>query len=108
MTYWYISFATDDGFRGATVVAGSNPKSALANATLRGLNPGGEAAILEVLPEMEAESDMQAMINRLVGRNEMVERGAKRARDLPQEMQDIFDEEAEMVCADCNPPSRTK
>jgi hypothetical protein len=102
MTYFYISFATDDGFLGATVVEGTSPKDALAVATLRGLNPGGEAAILEVPPEYEFAPDVRAMKNRLVSEAEMLEMGATKGRDLPQQISDAWDEEIEVVCEDCN------
>lgn len=107
MARWYISFATSidmGGFRGATVVEADDEKGALAVATLRGLNPGGEAAILFVPPEAYGEPDMAVMLNRLVGKEEMLAMGAKRHGDLPQEMQSRFDHEATFVCSCCNPP----
>jgi len=102
MTYWYISFATDRGFRGATVVEANDAKKALKAANRRGLNPGGEAAILEVPKEAEKAADFQAMINRLVGRDEMIARGGMRQGDLPVEVQAHFEEVAAFICQDCN------
>lgn len=83
MTFYYISFAGEEGFRGATVVA---ERDNLRKTWRLGLNPGGEAAILE-LPE-EAESNPEVMeevarmLNRLVPKGEIlalqaVLRGAK-------------------------------
>lgn len=104
MTYWYISFATDEAFRGATVVAATDAENALATATRLGLNPGGEAAIVEVPPEAEGEPDMQAMINRLLNKGEMIAQGGTRHGDLPEDMQDAFMDAADIVCEDCNKP----
>ena len=105
MPYWYISFAMDrehGGFRGATVVEARDPKSALASATLRGLNPGGEAAILKVPLQYEGDPDMLAMRDRLVGPKEMIARGGRRLADLPPYMKDRFEGEADFVCPTCN------
>jgi hypothetical protein len=102
MTYFYISFATKAGFRGATVVEAADSKSALTVATLRGLNPGGEAAILEVPPESESAPDLHAMKNRLVGEEEMLAMGGRKGRDLPQEINEAWDHEISVVCELCN------
>ena len=102
MTYWYISFATDDGFLGATVVEGNSAKSALAAATLRGLNPGGEAAILEVPPESESSPDVVAMKNRLVSEAEMLAMGGIKGENLPAEINAVWNMEIDVVCEHCN------
>lgn len=107
MTYWYLSFALEKargGFRGATVVEARDEMSALATATMRGLNPGGEVAILEVLPEEEDEPDIRQMLNRLVRREEMDAMGGRRHGDLPQYIQDAFEHEARFICEECNHP----
>lgn len=103
MPRFYISFATDAGFLGATVVRGENPEDALKNATAVGLNPGGEAAIVEVPPDAEYEPDMVAMIDRLVHCDEMLAMGAKRVVDCDPKIQARFNAEAEKVCQECNP-----
>lgn len=100
MAYWYISFATDTDFLGATVVEATSANNALAVATLRSLNPGGEAAIMQI-PENDPGS--RIMKNRLVGRAEMMARGATRLADMPGEVQRVFGELSERVCQDCNP-----
>jgi hypothetical protein len=109
--YFYISFAADDGFRGATVVKGRSAEDALKEATRRGLNPGGEAAILAFPPgAAERESDLRSasarpwrsMINRLVGKEELIAAGAKRVGDLPGQLKSRWEREAEIVCNDCN------
>ncbi len=107
MPYFYISFAmpkAEGGFRGATVVEAGNAKSAIAAATLRGLNPGGEAAILEVQGEYEGSQEMLSMRNRLVSREELLRNGGARLGDIPKYMREIFEDSATVVCSCCNPP----
>ena len=103
MTWFYISFADDNGFRGATVVEADDANGAWAEAIRRGLNPGGEAAILEVPREVERNPDMLAMRNRLVGRDEMIALGGKRAGDCSERIQEAFNSAATKVCGACNP-----
>lgn len=110
MTYWYISFAMskkDGGFRGATVVEGVDAESALANATMRGLNPGGEAAILEVYKSDEQEPDFLAMKNKLFDRGQMLAMNAVRSGDMPKKMQRRWEAETVFVCSACNATSCT-
>lgn len=102
MTYWFISFADADGFRGATVVEASSPPEALAEAARRGINPGGEAVLIPVLPGDQGDPIMKALTNRLVGSKEMDELGAVRVRNLPTYIQDQFDGEI-TIRADLNP-----
>lgn len=107
MTYWYLSFALDaarGGFRGATVVEARDEMSALATATMRGLNPGGEVAILEIMPDEVDDADVKAMLNRLVGREEMDAMGGRRHGDLPQNIQHAFEGDALFICEECNHP----
>ena len=52
MNLYYISFATNTEFLGATVVEGINEKQAFEIATNNNLNPGGQAAIVEVPHEL--------------------------------------------------------
>lgn len=106
MSYWYISFATDEtGFLGATVVQADNVNLAIAEATERGLNPGGEAAIFEVPDDAVNNPDVQALINRLANKAEMIAQGGKRLGDLSEEVQATANIMADVVCADCNDPS---
>lgn len=98
MTLFYISFATDAGFRGATVVRAENEQDALVEASFRGLNPGGEALILGI-PESEANNpDMVSMLNRLVGADEMRAQGASKLRDQPLAIRERAQHEATFVC----------
>jgi hypothetical protein len=98
MGLWYISFADDGGFRGATVVEAKDAKSALAEATRRGINPGGEAKMLPAPDIAEAK----AMLNRLVLEDEMRALGHVKAKELAPDVADAFDAAAEHVCQDCN------
>lgn len=102
MTFFYISFAGDEGFRGATIVAERDIKRALRKTWRLGINPGGEAAILE-LPE-EAESDPKVMeevtrmLNRLVQRGEILAHGGVSMLEQPHELQALFEDDATFVC----------
>lgn len=103
MSYFYISFASEErGFLGATVVKAADPKRALRTASRLGLNPGGEAAIFRWPPEDEGNTEMRSMLNRLVGKEELLAGGGKRKADLSEEMQERFDHEAAFVCEMCN------
>ena len=109
MTFWYISFAMPahaGGFRGATVVEAGSVGTALAVATLRGLNPGGEAAIMEVPAEYEDTEEMTSMLYRLVGKEEILRNGGARVDDLPARIRWHFEKDVTFVCARCNSPGR--
>lgn len=41
--WWYVSFGTPAGFRGAVIVRAENIMDACREAGLRGINPGGNA-----------------------------------------------------------------
>lgn len=47
--YWWLSFADERGFLGATVVPGSSFEDALTAASLLGVNPGGDVQGIEIL-----------------------------------------------------------
>jgi len=102
MPYFYISFATDEGFLGATVVRATDADGALSVASEKGLNPGGEAMIVEVPEQAESEPDMLAMIDRLVGKNEMLANGGTRHGDLSPEKRAAIEAAADRVCQSCN------
>mgnify|MGYP001434113113 CR=1 FL=1 len=100
MTHWFISFATDDGFLGATVVAAEDDAGALEEATRRGLNPGGEAVIIQVPPEADGGADMTRLLNRLADKEEMLAHGGKRIGDMSDDERARLD--ASFVCDKCN------
>jgi hypothetical protein len=97
MSWFYISFArpkSQGGFLGGTVVQADDAAGALAEATRRGLNPGGEAQIIPVPPNRTEHPDLVALRNRLAGKAELLARGATVGAQH---------EAAEFVCDDCNP-----
>lgn len=104
MRYFYISFATGAGFLGATIVKADDAQDALVEASFRGLNPGGEAMIIEVPDRIEAEPDFKMLFNRLASRAELAASGARRKADLPPALNETIEDAAEFVCADCNTP----
>ena len=95
MSWFYISFArakAQGGFLGGTVVQASDPTGAIAEATRRGLNPGGEAQIVPVPPDRVDEPDLVAIRNRLATRAELTAQAHSHG----------YHENAEVVCDDCN------
>jgi|SRR5580698_304006 hypothetical protein len=103
MSTYYISFASDKGFRGVTVVEADDPEDAITVATRLGLNPGGEAAIWEI-PATEEEAIKYK--NRLIGIDELRSNGSTRCGDLQVEVQDAVFQHAHQVCEECNPVIR--
>jgi hypothetical protein len=100
MGLWYISFAGNEGFRGATVVEARSVEGAHVEATRRDLNPGGEAAILPVPPGHEEKA--RAYLNRLVSEGELIADGGKKNVDLPPETQEALSAAAHHICQECN------
>jgi hypothetical protein len=91
MTLWYLSFATDAGFRGATVVEAADAQHALRLTVERGLNPGGQVAILQVPADRELAPDIVAIRDRLATRDEMMALQGIRLGDLPKNMRSRFE-----------------
>jgi len=54
MSAWFISFADKTGSRGVTVVRATDPASALRMVNAARINPGGEALIVRIPPNVEA------------------------------------------------------
>lgn len=103
MTLFYLSFASERAFLGATVVEAADAEAAVAEASRRGLNPGGEIAVLAVPPDAEDERDVLALRNRLLNERAMLALGgSKIAGRSPADR--AFARAAELVCEDCNPP----
>jgi hypothetical protein len=50
--YFWLSFAGEEGFRGAAIVPGATLEDALRVATQCGLNPGGEVAGVRVADDL--------------------------------------------------------
>jgi hypothetical protein len=91
MKLFYISFATDTEFLGATVLESHDELSVLAEATKHNLNPGGQAAILELPYEALLAPDVKIMQGRLVSKEEMLANGAVRHGDMSDDMQTKFE-----------------
>jgi hypothetical protein len=82
MSLYYISFATNEGFRGATVVDADSQSSAIEETIRLGINPGGEAAIL-ALPSGMTPADRAEMLSykdRLVTKEELLANQWRKAR----------------------------
>lgn len=105
MPDFYISFATDEAFLGATVVSAPAPELAVRVATMLGLNPGGQAAVLPAFhPEMSQNSrdELASYKGRLVGADELMGNGARKLGEMSDDVQQGFASVATMVCEDCN------
>ncbi len=50
LTWWYLSFADTDGWRGGCVVRARGMASAIRRTHELGINPGGEVRAVELLP----------------------------------------------------------
>lgn len=85
MPLFYISFAGDDGFRGATVVGAENEGAACDEARKRGINPGGQAVIIKIPDEEETNPEVMSMLNRLIGKKELIDAGGKTLEELEHE-----------------------
>ena len=82
MNLYYISFATDTEFLGSTVVEGITETQALQIATNNDLNPGGQAAILEIPRELYEAPDIVPLKYKLLNKEQMIALGAKRHGSL--------------------------
>jgi len=98
LTLFYLSFATNNECLGATVVEARNPTHALMLTHAKGINPGGEAMILEV-PDDRIESDVtKACLNKLLSFEQLQAYGAVKLKDVL----DFLKPDADFVCEDCN------
>jgi hypothetical protein len=100
MTLWYLSFAAETEFLGATIVEAEDAKGALAEATDRGLNPGGQVAMFEVEPGAENRAEARGLLNRLCDLEEMRRLGHKQLKELPPDERPAI---GEIACEECNP-----
>lgn len=94
-TQWfYISFANKKaGHLGSTVVAATGSAGALAEATSRGLNPGGEAMVVPVPPDRSDHPQLVFLRNRLANKAELLAAGGFNRG---------YHENADVICDDCN------
>ena len=81
---WYISFASETGFLGTTVVEADSPPAALQEATRLGINPGGEAAIWWLAERDDGTiAEIAKFRDRLVWREECESLGGTEISNLP-------------------------
>ncbi len=104
MTLWYLSFATDEEFLGATVVKAVTAEGAVDETITRGLNPGGEIAMIEVPRGSENDPNILRLLDRLVGKDELMANGGQRLGDMTPEEREQFD--ASWAHEQCNPVQR--
>jgi hypothetical protein len=97
MKLFYISFATDTEFLGATVIDGISETQALDIITNLGLNPGGQAIILELPPYLWEAPDIKPMIGKLFNKEQMRAMGSKAHKDLNEDVREILEGYAHVV-----------
>jgi hypothetical protein len=68
--WWYLSFATATAFLGGAFVRARGPASAIKEAHTRGINPGGEVAMVQGPPVATGEAPPYP-INKLLSKEEM-------------------------------------
>ena len=91
MKLFYISYATDTEFLGATVIECVAKEFVLQEASKHGLNPGGQAAVLEIPYKALEAADIRIMQGKLLNKEEMIATGAIRHADLPEDMKHKFE-----------------
>lgn len=69
MRWWYLSFATDDGFRGGCFLEAQGEGLAILRSHELGINPGGQVLIIEAGDHLPPED----MRNRLLTRSEVMQ-----------------------------------
>jgi hypothetical protein len=100
---WYISFATERAFLGATIVEANTIEDALDETRRLGINPGGEAAMIALSDDAKPHPMTQFMMNRLRSKMEMATFGPLvRSGDMTAEEREAFEGRATFVCNDCN------
>lgn len=103
MSLFYISFSTETDFLGATIVSGLHEDDALIQATKKGLNPGGQAAIILIPQEALGSPDVNIMSDRLMSKEDMIkEIPSVRYADMSEEQQALFEVNAVVICEKCN------
>jgi len=69
--WFYLSYASEEGFLGGAYVLGYGPVSATAAARQKGISPGGEVMIFPVPKAFEHELPPPAFRERLLSRSEI-------------------------------------
>jgi hypothetical protein len=96
MKLFYISFATETNFLGATVVEADSSTCAMIRASMLNLNPGGQAAIIAIPDKLSDAPDIAPLLNKLLNKEEMIALGAQRHADLSDDLQAKFEAHADV------------
>src|SRR5580698_3912486 len=101
---FYISFASPTGFLGATVVEAVDETDALHTTKALGTNPGGEAAIWPVPPDLPKEflDEMLSYKDRLVSKKELLAADAISSKAFTPELKEKFARDVSVFCEECN------
>lgn len=79
LSHWYLSYAGEDGFRGAVFLQAPGPASAVLIANIEKLSPGGEVMIVAVPPEHIPEPKFW---NRLLTKEEIQEASGQECKTI--------------------------
>lgn len=97
---FYVSFASK-AFLGAVIIEADGPMDALEQATMLGLNPGGEAAIMRGAPECA-----RAHANRLLKSPAEIEAAfgtpVHRLVDMDERERNAIKSAVTTICENCN------
>jgi hypothetical protein len=69
LSWWYLSYADETGFKGAVVIQAHGPTEAVYLSRHRKLSPGGEVLILQIPDESVPPEECR---NRLLAKEELV------------------------------------
>lgn len=98
MNYYFISFGTRQGNLGCVVTSAENSVDALNQATKKGLNPGGEAAIWLV----DTNEAQKLGVDKLISPAQMRELGYFSSKEVAPIEKKRFMNHATIVCESCN------
>ena len=71
LTWWWLSYASEDGFRGICIVEGEDLIGAARRARELGISPGGQV-LGAAIPESEVVTIPESHRNRLLTRDEAI------------------------------------
>lgn len=114
MTFWWLSFATDDGPRGVAIVAGEDIDQAVRRSHELGINPGGEVAGVPFPDDPDATAERERWgVDRLISnddlrsagyqkRGELIDEYAGQLSDEGETVEEYLDRQTHLVCDDDN------
>lgn len=70
-SWWWLSFAGEEGFRGAILTRARGMISAIQKTHEIGINPGGEVKCFPIPHEAEADHPWEQFANRLLSKEEI-------------------------------------